>query len=174
MSSSSSTELPVLRTILSAALDEPEENWLISPAWTSTATMYYDRLAKHIEATDPNIMDMLYKLLRALRSSYRSHSEHEHYVQCVPLEKQPESSVTSTLTDVCCVCLVPLHAHRISRLRPASLDPTICGHFIHTRCMDNLRPATIGGRIQCPICRTDLGRHPIKTWKDTERAIPRF
>lgn len=166
--------LSILRSFLTSALDS-EDSWLLNPTWTTTSTVYYDRVARLVETSDPETMSLFHSLISRVRQKYRSFAEHERRVQCVPLTKNTDASVSEALGDVCCVCLTPLSGpNRVVRLRPASGNAETCGHFLHCRCLLRLQPSTVTGRVSCPMCRVDLGRPPVRTWIDMEGATPQF
>lgn len=165
----------ILRSFLSAALDSYEDSWLVCPAWSTAATLYYERVAKHIESHDRELVDAFQDLLSKIRTKYRSYTEHHQHIQRVPLVRCPDAAISETLKNDCCVCLMPLESHhRIVRLRPASGNAQTCGHFLHAKCLLRLQPHSHTGKIACPMCRADLGKPPLRTWIDTEHAIPEF
>ena len=169
-----SETLPVMRSLLSSALDS-DDSWMLCPAWSTSSTLYYDRLARHIETCDPETLQIFHALLTKIRGTYRSYAEHDRQVQRVPLVKQTDASVKESLHDDCCVCLTPLQSHQKTvRLRAASGNADICGHFLHARCLLRLQPTSSTGKVSCPMCRVDLGRPPLRTWIDTENAIPEY
>ncbi len=169
-STSSSQSTALIRDILIAILEDDDSY----ATWSSGSNAYYDRVAKKIEADDPSLVSNIKSIANVIRARYRTHIEHELNVHDVPLHRATELSVETALDDACCICLQPLKSFRkVVRLRPRD-SQEMCGHFLHEECMNKLKPSSETGSFSCPMCRANLGRAPISTWYDTERAIPKF
>ena len=140
---------------------------------------YYQTVANHIAAHDPDMMNAIRKLAGAVRNKYRSAWEHSQHVARVGCTKCVDSRVRHALDDDCALCLKPLRGpHRLIRLQAASRSPTECGHFFHASCVANWELANwerhrLGQRMACPMCRADLGT-AISAWDDHEASDPRF
>jgi hypothetical protein len=160
----------LIRAVLTSILEDDDSY----ATWSSGSNAYYDRVAKRIEIDNPDLANDIKSIASKIRATYRTHIQHDLNVHEVPINRIIEPSVEEALDDACCLCLQPLKSFRkIVRLR--SRDPQyVCGHFLHEECASRLRPGAHSSKISCPICRADLGRAPILTWFDMERAIPRF
>lgn len=145
------------------------------PCWSTSAAVYYNRLAKHIETQDPHLFSMFQECAKIVRTKYRSHTEHELRLSEVPMTRSLDTGVDAALKDVCCCCLKSLNSHqRVVRLRSNAGDPKVCGHFLHYQCADKLRPVSTTSNVHCPLCRCNLGAPPIQFWLDTERSTPHY
>ena len=160
----------LIRAVLTSILEDDDSY----ATWSSASNSYYDRVAKRIEADDPDLAADIKSIASVIRARYRTHIQHDLNVHEVPINRIIEPAVEAALDDACCVCLQPLKSFKkVVRLR--SRDPQqICGHFLHEDCMARLRPGAHSGTVSCPMCRANLGRAPVLTWHDMERAIPKF
>jgi hypothetical protein len=161
--------ISLIRGVLMAVLEDDDSY----ATWSSSSNNYYDRVAKQIEADDHALALNIKSIAREIRAKYRTHIEHELHVHEVPVHRQIDAAVTSALDDNCCVCLQSLKSYKkVVRLRSRDSESS-CGHFLHSECMTRLKPSETG-HVSCPMCRANLGRPPIHTWCDMERAAPRF
>lgn len=160
----------IIRAILTVALDDDT----VLPAWTTTATTYYDTLARYVETSDPTVRQAIEHVVSTIRASYRNHREHEYHVSRVPVTKRQDDVVYDRLHEDCCVCHTSLNGiARVSRLKPLDTSRDVCGHFVHTACLAKLRPDA-EGHIRCPLCRADMGSRPLCTYSDFENTRPLF
>lgn len=156
----------LLAHMLPIVLDDPGIGSLFSGA-----APYYARLVNHVSDNDLCTLDIVKELAQRVRSRYKSWHEYQAEMCEVPVERTPGS--TTTAADICCICHEPLSTWRkVWRLKPASSDPSECGHMLHHRCVMRLRPDA-DGLFQCPMCRASLG-HTVETWLDTTSEVPRF
>lgn len=163
---------PLLSSLLALTLEGSGAN---------LATMqYYEAVARHVQAHDGELLDMLSQLVARVRATYRTAKQHEYHMACVPVTKQTDARVTSMLDGDCAICLRPLSsggggaaATEVVRVRPASGDPTACGHFFHRDCLGHWELANVLCPKTCPLCREDLGL-VVHVWEDHESRYPMF
>ena len=135
---------PVFRDVISLVLDG-------CPSTAITGD-YFSKVAGHIRVCDPRTYQLLTDLVTQLRTSYRSSAEFSRCIDHIPVTKTPDARVASMLATDCVVCLKPLlGSARIVRVRAASRDPTLCGHFFHHECFKKLQRHDSARR--CPVCR---------------------
>lgn len=156
----------LLAQLLPMVLDEPGGGSLFSGA-----APYYIRLVDHVADNDPCTVDLVKELAQRIRTRYKPWHEHHAEMCEIPMERSVGSGTVGT--DICCICHDPLATWRkVWRLKPASGDPSECGHMLHHRCVMRLRPDA-DGAFHCPMCRASLG-HAVETWLDMASEVPRF
>lgn len=160
-------KMELVRSILTVILDD---DTMAAPTWSSLSLWYYTKLARRILAERLDIIDDIESLAARVRGSYRTFLEHQHHVLAVPLERQ---GFCVDRDDDCACCLKPLKGPRkIARLRTPDDDPEKCAHVFHLECALHIEPDP-SGVIKCPLCRAVIG--PVmRTWLDTENAVPEF
>jgi hypothetical protein len=158
----------MLSSLLSLVLEGSSSN---------LATMqYYEGVARHVQAHDPELLAMVWTLVSRVRARYRSAKQHERHVACVPVTKQTDPHIVAVLEGDCAICLRPLAScggNGVVRVRPASGDPTACGHFFHRDCLGRWELANVLCPKTCPLCREDLGL-VVHVWEDHESRYPLF